>query len=151
MADRDSPRILSLEEANGLVPRLTTELSRLAKLREAVAEVARALGGPDEAVEILEHRRAATPAQAVQAERLRGMADEIAAVVSRIHDLGGLVKDLELGLVDFYGEVDGETIFWCWQFGETEVGYWHSLSEGFSHRKPVDLPARRREEDRLLN
>jgi hypothetical protein len=151
MGDREQqPRVFSLEEANGLVPRLTTELSRLAKLREAVADVARALGGPDDAVEILEERRVATPAEAAQAERLRSMADEIAAVVSRIHDLGGLVKDLELGLVDFYGEVDGETVFWCWQYGEAEIGYWHTLDEGFANRRPVD-PDGRREEARLLN
>jgi hypothetical protein len=151
MDDHDPPRVLSLEEANGLVPRLTTELSRLAKLREAVAEVARALGGPDEAVEILERRRDASPTQVASADRLRAMADEIAGVVSRIHDLGGLVKDLELGLVDFYGEVEGETVFWCWQFGEAEVGHWHSLDEGFSSRKPVETRGWRREESRLLN
>lgn len=150
MGDREQPRIFSLEEANGLVPRLTTELSRLARLREAVADVARALGGPDDAVDILEERRVATPVEASLAERLRAMADEIAAVVSRIHDLGGLVKDLELGLVDFYGEVDGETVFWCWQYGESEIGYWHSLDEGFANRKPVE-PSGRREEARLLN
>ena len=133
----EAARIFSLEEANALVPRLTAEFSAIAKLRDEVARVARALGGPDEAVELLERRRAPTPEEAGQADRLRGMADEIARVVSRIHDFGGLVKDLELGLVDFYGEVGGEQVFLCWQFGEVEIRHWHALDEGFASRRPI--------------
>ncbi len=133
----ETPRVFSLEEANALVPRLTAEFSAIAKLRDEVARVARALGGPDEAVELLERRRTPTAEEAGKADRLRGMADEIARVVSRIHDLGGLVKDLELGLVDFYGEVDGERVFLCWQFGEAEIRHFHALDEGFANRRAI--------------
>ena len=43
-----------------------------------------------------------------RAERLDGLGIEIGQGIQRIHDLGGAVKDLELGLVDFPGLVAGQ-------------------------------------------
>ena len=58
-------------------------------------------------------------------------------VVEEIQELGCLVKDIDLGLVDFYALVDGQDIFYCWQLGEQEVRYWHSVNEGFANRRPL--------------
>jgi hypothetical protein len=129
------PRMFTLEEANGLIPRLTLEFSRIARLREGVAKVARTLGGPDAAVALLEQRRDPLPGEGEHAERLRELADDIGRTVARIHELGCVVKDLEMGLVDFYGKHDGKTVFLCWQFGEAAVGHYHALDSGFESRQ----------------
>jgi hypothetical protein len=50
---------------------------------------------------------------------------------------GGVPKDLELGLVDFPGLVDGREVNLCWRYGEREVRFWHGLDEGFAGRKPI--------------
>jgi hypothetical protein len=134
----DPQRVFSLNEANGLVPRLTLEFNQIARQRAEVAKVARALGGPDAAVELLEGNREPDPALAGHADRLRQLADEIGKAVARIHDLGCLVKDLEMGLVDFYGELQGKAVFWCWQYGEAAILHWHALDEGFTSRRPID-------------
>jgi hypothetical protein len=63
----------------------------------------------------------------------------IARCVSRIHEAGGLVKDLDAGLVDFPARREGVEVLLCWRLGEDEVGYWHGLEEGFSGRKPLPL------------
>jgi hypothetical protein len=140
----DPQRVFSLAEANALIPRLTLEFNQIARMRADVARVARALGGPDEAVALLEGKRGPAPAQAVHADRLRRLADEIGKAVTRIHDLGCLVKDLEMGLVDFYGELRSKAVFWCWQYGEAVIRHWHSLDEGFADRRPLEA-------DRLEN
>jgi hypothetical protein len=145
------PRIFSLEEANGLIPRLTLEFSRIARLREGVARVARKLGGPDAAVDLLERRRDPQPGEGEHAERLRELADDIGRTVARIHDLGCLVKDLEMGLVDFYGKHEGKTIFYCWQFGETEVLHYHPLDTGFESRQKLQQNGAHDPSARLLN
>jgi hypothetical protein len=145
------PRIFSLEEANGLIPRLTLEFSRIAKLREGVARVARRLGGPVAAVVLLERRRESRPGEGEHAERLRELADDIGRTVARIHDLGCLVKDLEMGLVDFYGKHEGKTVFFCWQFGEAEVVHFHALDAGFESRQKVHQSDTRDPHARLLN
>ena len=61
--------------------------------------------------------------------------DQFQALVEEIEALGGTVKDYEAGRIDFYGDVDGEIVYLCWQRGETSIGHWHSLEEGFSSRR----------------
>jgi hypothetical protein len=55
-----------------------------------------------------------------------------------MNGLGCLVKDLDLGLVDFYAQLDGETVFLCWQFGEPAVTHFHGVEEGFAGRRPIE-------------
>jgi hypothetical protein len=62
----------------------------------------------------------------------------IARCVNAIHGRGAIVKDIDLGLVDFPARRGGEEILLCWHLGESEVAYWHGLDEGFAGRKPLD-------------
>jgi hypothetical protein len=62
--------------------------------------------------------------------RLQSRADAVTG-------LGGVVKDLETGLVDFPHLRDGEVVNLCWKHGETAIEYWHGLDEGFARRKPL--------------
>ena len=62
--------------------------------------------------------------------RLQARLDDIAR-------LGGVIKDLDLGLVDFPHLRDGEVVNLCWKRGETAIAYWHGLDEGFTRRKPL--------------
>src|SRR2546429_8577776 len=64
-------------------------------------------------------------------------ADAVARCVERLEHLGVLVKDLERGLVDFPALRDGKEVLLCWEVGEDEVAFWHSLDEGFAGRKPL--------------
>jgi hypothetical protein len=57
----------------------------------------------------------------------------------RLERLGVLVKDLDRGLVDFPALHEGEEVLLCWQVGEVEVAYWHTLDEGYAGRKPLPL------------
>ena len=61
-------------------------------------------------------------------------------IQSRMEDiarLGGVIKDLDTGLVDFPHRRDGEVVNLCWKHGETAIEYWHGLDEGFARRKPL--------------
>lgn len=111
--------------------------------------------------ELVEHRRALLELQTLQAslnqriagnggnveprelqsvqERLDEEVAGIARCVARIHEAGGLVKDLDAGLVDFPARREGAEVLLCWRLGEDEVGFWHGLEEGFSGRKPLPL------------
>lgn len=62
----------------------------------------------------------------------------VARCVNSIHELGGVVKDADTGLVDFPARVAGEEAFLCWRLGEDEIAYWHRIDEGFPGRKPLD-------------
>ena len=72
-------------------------------------------------------------------ERLDEEVAGIARCVARIHEVGALVKDLDAGLVDFPAQRGGEEVLLCWRLGEEEIGFWHTLEEGYSGRKPLPL------------
>lgn len=67
-------------------------------------------------------------------------AEHLVEIVNRIQETGVLVKDLDIGLVDFPSLVDGEEIYLCWKLGEDHITFWHGTDEGFSGRKPIDEP-----------
>jgi hypothetical protein len=69
---------------------------------------------------------------------LEQLAEEVAATVGELQALGVIVKDLDLGLLDFPGLRDGEEVELCWQVGEDAVEYWHPLEAGYRGRKPID-------------
>jgi hypothetical protein len=62
----------------------------------------------------------------------------VARCVNAIHELGGVVKDADAGLVDFPAQIAGVEAFLCWRLGEDEIAHWHGIDEGFPGRKPLD-------------
>jgi hypothetical protein len=76
-----------------------------------------------------------------RAERLDGYSIEVKQALARIAELGGVTKDVEMGLVDFPGlvpQVAGtQPVNLCWKHGEDAVRFWHGFDEGYAHRKPL--------------
>jgi hypothetical protein len=58
--------------------------------------------------------------------------------MAEIDSIGVQVKDLDIGLLDFPCEVEGEIILLCWKLGEKSITHWHGTHEGFASRKPID-------------
>jgi hypothetical protein len=120
-------------EANAAVPRLQILMERLQRtalrLHEEMTALAAECGvGLAELTteELLRRRPAA-----------RVLVAELDTIVHDIEEEGAVLKDIQLGLVDFPAEIDGEAAFLCWQFGEPEVAYWHRVDEGFAGRRPL--------------
>ena len=49
-----------------------------------------------------------------------------------------MVKDLEMGLLDFPAIVNNQEVYLCWRLGEERIRFWHRQDEGFAGRKPLD-------------
>jgi hypothetical protein len=62
----------------------------------------------------------------------------------RVQKWGGVIKDPQTGLVDFYGRVDGKVVWLCWRYGEDTLGYYHDLKAGYSGRRPLSADVRRK-------
>lgn len=58
--------------------------------------------------------------------------------MEQIEDSGCVVKDLDVGLVDFPAMLGEEQVYLCWKLGEPRIEYWHRVEEGFAGRKPID-------------
>ena len=65
-------------------------------------------------------------------------AAKVQAVCEDIHETGCLVKDLDIGLLDFPTLYRGEEVYLCWRLGEDHIGFWHQIDAGFRGRKPID-------------
>ena len=133
-----APRYFTPDEANealAVARPLTEELVEhrrsFAALQEQQAELTSRIAGNGGDLEPRE-------LQEVQ-ERVDEAVAGIAGCLSRIHEAGALVKDLDQGLVDFPAQRRGEPVLLCWRLGEPEIGFWHGLEEGFSGRKPLPL------------
>ena len=124
-------RTFTVDEANRTLPlvrRIVEDLVRDHHLwEEKVREFEVASGGsspdhPDVIAELL------------QIEALR-LAKDIESYIAELNDLGVICKGMNVGLVDFRGQLDGREVFYCWKLGEPEVMYWHEVDAGFVGRQ----------------
>lgn len=64
--------------------------------------------------------------------------ERLDALVHHILDTGVLIKDINIGLLDFPALKDGREVYLCWQYGEADIAYWHEVEAGYSGRQPID-------------
>ncbi len=58
--------------------------------------------------------------------------------LEKLEEMGVVVKDLDVGLVDFPTLFRGEEVYMCWRMDEDDIGHWHGVHEGFDARKEID-------------
>ncbi len=147
MDHRDS-RVFTLEEVNALVPKLSVAVKRQLELRSEIEalliRLGRELGDvPDRIV-----LDPSDPADIRELKRdLVRRIEEYRNGWREIEETGAVLKDARMGLLDFYGTVDGKLVWLCWKYGEPEVSHYHALEEGFAGRKRIGQSMRQR----LLN
>jgi len=133
-----SDRTFTLDEAHSLLPVLESLLRTAIAGKKVMEEV-------EAEMQALQHRiflNGGTRVDVVSVARRkaeRAKAEQRAKdALAEIDSIGVQVKDLDIGLLDFPCEVGGETVLLCWRMGEPSITHWHSTSEGFSGRKPID-------------
>src|SRR5713226_560282 len=66
------------------------------------------------------------------------LASTLKSALSRILETGCIIKDLDVGLLDFPSVVANEEVYLCWKLGEDRIRFYHRQDEGFSGRKPLN-------------
>ncbi len=123
------PKLFTVEEANALLPKLQELLDDLTLHRDALREKAPHL-------EPILRAAGANGGGRVGSEY--GVeAYNLYLAIERIRELGVLLKDLDMGLLDFPHERDGRVVFLCWHPPEERVGYWHEIEAGYAGRQPL--------------
>lgn len=134
-------RFLTPEEVDALIPKLAELVETMMERHRQASELARQLREEQERIRAAGGALINQRDWKARAERLDGLAIEVRAAIEGISDLGGAVKDLEMGLVDFPGRVreimGDEPVNLCWKHGETAVRFWHGFGEGYAQRKPL--------------
>jgi hypothetical protein len=130
-------RTFTPDEANSALGEVRPVAERLVALRERLRELESAQGRLVTAIGGNGGGHAAGDLGAAQSELL-SLAREAADCIARLEALGVLVKDADLGLLDFPALRRGAAVLLCWHVGEDAVSFWHSYEEGYAGRKPVD-------------
>jgi hypothetical protein len=133
-----SDRTFTLDEAQSLLPVLESLLRTAISGKKIMEEV-------EAEMQALNHRiflNGGTHVDVVAVARRkaeRTKAEQRAKdALAEIDSIGVQVKDLEIGLLDFPCEVEGNVVLLCWKMGERSITHWHSTEEGFASRKPID-------------
>ena len=63
--------------------------------------------------------------------------ERLDALIHRIQATDVLIKDINLGLLDFPALRNGREVYLCWQYGEGDIAFWHEVEAGFAGRQPI--------------
>ena len=134
------PKLFTVDEANQLLPLLELLIKELSLKKREIEDKQVEV----DAVEIIMDEEtpklhAELEARALELNELVNQFNEIG---KKIEDQGCLVKDIDQGLVDFFGRYEGEVVFFCWRLGEPRVAHWHEVGSGFANRKPLEAESK---------
>jgi hypothetical protein len=66
------------------------------------------------------------------------LSEILKSALNRILETGCLIKDLDVGLLDFPAVINQQDVYLCWKLGEDRIRFYHRQDEGFASRKPLD-------------
>ena len=129
-------KLFSPERVNALIPKLSPLVEELLAKRRDLAIVllesdASLRSAPPQGSRLAGYRSPFPP------PRFGERKSEIVRLIHRIEAFGCILKDIDLGLLDFPSSIQGESVYLCWRLGERSVQYWHRADEGFGQRKEL--------------
>ncbi len=125
-------KLFSEEEANELIPRLEILMRQLQMQATSLRARIDQLSVDDPSI-----LHSAMSEIVGRYPELRSFATNMADAAAQIESFGCILKDIDLGLIDFPYDAGDDIVFLCWQFGESRVVAWHSVDAGFSERQPL--------------
>ena len=117
-----------LPELDRLLAEAQALLTRLEEARRRLSEPARGNGHV-----ILNDSSAVAPSNETQSIQA-----QLEGILQQIQSQGVIVRDIQMGLIDFPAVRDGQLIFLCWRRGEAlRIDWWHPPSTGIAGRRPL--------------
>lgn len=136
----------TLAEAESLIPSVDRLLRQAVELKSGYANAARKMDSFQERIALM----GGVIVDRGKVQEARDRRDDAAAslrsLIEQVQELGCLIKDLDMGLVDFPTTFRGREVYLCWKLGEPSIAYWHGVDEGFAGRKAIDQDFREHHE-----
>ena len=119
-------KFYSVEEANALVPKLKPLLQRIRDTQQSLAQ--------DKTLAAV-REKAAHNGGGLPGRHLTDLTKALDRDLRQLQEWGIVLRDPSSGLIDFFHQREGETVFLCWQLGEASVEWWHPVQGGIAGRK----------------
>ena len=137
MADEES-KYFSLTEAERLRAQLEPVLIEAMESRRKLGEAEEQLNALTERIQrsgglLISYEKTAR----MRLDRNRSE-EAVRSALEQIQATGCVVKDLDVGLLDFPARINNQEVYLCWRLGEDRIRFYHRQDEGFSARKPID-------------
>jgi hypothetical protein len=137
MADEES-KYFSLTEAERLRAQLEPVLIEAMESRRKLGEAEEQLNALAERIQrsgglLISYEKTAR----MRLDRNRSE-EAVRFALEQIQATGCVVKDLDVGLLDFPARINNQEVYLCWRLGEDRIRFYHRQDEGFSARKPID-------------
>ena len=130
-------RYFSVADVEALIPELTRAMKQVMSANVEVTEARERLQAEQRRIDLAGGGILDRRAWRADKDRIERLTAEMQRGLAAIAELGGVPKDLSLGLVDFLHLRDGREVNLCWKYGEREIRHWHGLDEGYAGRKPL--------------
>ena len=130
-------RYFSVADVEALIPELTRLMEQVMSAKAEAGEARERLQAEQRRIDLAGGGVLDRRAWRADTNRIEHLTAEIKRGLGEIAELGGVPKDLGLGLVDFLHLRNGREVNLCWKYGEHEIRHWHGLDEGYAGRKPL--------------
>jgi hypothetical protein len=132
------PRFFSLPQAEELLPEVERLVRSLVQAKQEYDSGEAELDAVKQRITLL--GGVALSREQVLGSRTRkdSAARTLKSVVEKITEMGVQIKDADTGLIDFPTLYRDREVYLCWRLGETAIGFWHHVEDGFRGRQAID-------------
>ena len=132
------PKRFTLDEAQSLIPSVDRLLRKAVELKSGFVSAEQRFDGYQRRIIMMGGMVVDRTEVREARERRDHAAGSLRQVLEEVQELGCVVKDLDIGLVDFPTLFQGREVYLCWKLGEPAIAFWHGIDEGFAGRKAID-------------
>lgn len=132
------PKRFTLAEALERIPEVSRRLHEAVALKAEYDRAEEALRGSAARIATMGGMNVNLEGVRKAKARRESAASRLPQAIERVQEMGCVVKDLDIGLVDFPTRFRGAEAYLCWRLGERTIEFWHGVDEGFAGRKAID-------------
>ena len=125
-------KYFTLRSAQNQIPKIKKSLVKLQNLKKAIDAILSVKMDPQE----VEHDEFIETNTKLSKEYHK-LSYDFHAELEKLQKVGCILKDLELGLVDFYFRLEERDVFLCWNLGEARIMAWHETDSGYASRQSI--------------
>ncbi len=131
------PKFFTLQEAEDAIPRIE------GWLRTAIEAKKDAVGAEQELQDVSQRIQMSGGMEIEPAKVAEHRARKEVSMrrfkesMESIENSGCVVKDVDIGLIDFPAKRGADEVYLCWKLGEARIEFWHGMDEGFAGRKRI--------------
>jgi len=131
-------RRFTLAEAQSLIPRVDRLLREAVSLKSQYQEAEQEMQAIMQRVTLMGGMMVDRDGVIDTRNRRDETRSKLGTAIEQVQEVGCVVKDLDIGLIDFPTLFRDEEVYLCWKLGEPKIGFWHGVDEGFRGRKAID-------------